>query len=64
MNALSVIIGVALVIVSCAGFWYLLPRNGKVHPLVEKWDGGSMLTLVLMCTITLGFVLVLEALLV
>lgn len=28
-----------------ASFWNLLPRNGQVHPLVQKFDGGSMITL-------------------
>ena len=30
------ITGAALVASTSAGFWYLLPRNGKEHPLVRN----------------------------
>ncbi len=50
----SIICGAALVVVTSAVFWYLLPRNGKVHPIVESLDGGSMITL------TFGVVILIE----
>jgi hypothetical protein len=42
---------------SAGAFWVLLPRKGLVHPLVEKFDGGSMITLVIMTGFTFGVVL-------
>jgi len=52
-----VIFGAALVAVTSASFWYFLPRNGQVHPLVEKFDGGSMITLAIMTILTIGVVM-------
>lgn len=51
------IIGAVLVVGSGVGFWSILPRNGKVHPLVEKFDGGSLITLAIMTIFTVGVVL-------
>jgi hypothetical protein len=53
----SVIFGVALLAVTSASFWYLLPRNGQVHPLVNKFDGGSMITIAIMTLFTFGMVI-------
>jgi hypothetical protein len=39
------------------GFWALLPRNDQVHPLVNKWGGGSMITIVIMTGFTFGVVI-------
>ena len=55
-------IGLACITFGCVSFWYLMPRRGKVHPLVERWDGGSMLTLVIMSVVTTGIVLVVSRL--
>ena len=49
--------GLVLTVIGCVSFWYLLPRNGQVHPLVQKADGGSMLTIGLMTMVTVGVVL-------
>jgi hypothetical protein len=49
--------GSALMAVSGVTFWFLLPRQGAVHPLVQKFDGGSMLALVIMTVFTVGAVL-------
>jgi hypothetical protein len=54
---LFTVLGVALVVVGCASFWYLLPRNGKTHPLVENSDVGSMVTIGIMTVVTLGTVI-------
>ena len=54
-----IIIGAALIVTTSVGFWYLLPRNGQVHPLVNKWDGGSMITIVIMTAFTFGVVIIL-----
>ena len=54
------ICGAALVVVAGASFWYLLPRNGQVHPLVQNSDVGSMITIVIMTVFTFGVVLLVE----
>ena len=59
-NMFSIIIGVVLIVITSVGFWYLLPRNGQVHPLVNKWDGGSMITIVIMTGFTFGVVIILS----
>ena len=51
---LSTVAGAALIIFSCGTFWYLLPRNGEVHPFVKNSDIGSMVTIGLMTTLTAG----------
>jgi hypothetical protein len=53
----SIIFGAALVVTSSAFFWYLLPRNGQVKPIVENSDVGSMITIVIMSGFTFGIVL-------
>jgi hypothetical protein len=55
---LNIILGVALFGGSAAIFWHLLPRNGQVHPLVERWDGSSTITIVTMTVLTFGVILV------
>jgi hypothetical protein len=57
IDMFTVICGAALVAVTSASFWYFLPHNGQVHPLVEKFDGGSMITLALMTILTIGVVM-------
>jgi len=54
------ILGAALTVLGCGCFWYLLPRDGKIHPLVQMWDGGQMLTIGVMSIITCGIALMLE----
>ncbi len=54
---LSVITGAALIVLGCVSFWRLLPKNGEVHRLAEKYDGGAMLTIVLMSVLTAGIAL-------
>jgi len=49
----TIICGAALASVSSVIFWRLMPRKGRVHPLVEKFDGGSTITLVLMIALSL-----------
>ena len=49
--------GAALVAATSASYRRLLPRNGKVHPLVNNSDIGSMITIALMTTFTLGVAL-------
>ena len=53
----SIIFGAVMIVLTSVIFWYLLPRNGKVHPYVEKFDGGSMITIVIMTTFTFGIVI-------
>lgn len=53
---LSIIAGAALLVLGCGSFWYLLPRNGVVHPYVENSDVGSMVTIGIMTVITIGCV--------
>jgi hypothetical protein len=42
-------------------FGIFLPRNGRVHPLVEKFDGGSLITLAIMTIFTTGVVMMFAA---
>ena len=51
------IIGAALIVIAGAAFWYLLPRKGQVHPIVNSLDGGSMITIVIMTVFTFGVVI-------
>jgi hypothetical protein len=48
------IIGATLVAGTSAGFWYLLPRNGKEHPLVENNGVGSMVTIAILTLFIVG----------
>ncbi|HMF25888.1 MAG TPA: hypothetical protein VKG24_27695 [Pseudolabrys sp.] len=52
---LYTIIGLALIVVSCGSFWYLLPRQGKTHRYIENSDVASMITIVIMTVLTAGF---------
>ena len=53
----TIICGAALASVSSVIFWRLMPRKGQVHPLVEKFDGGSTITLVLMIALSTGVIM-------
>lgn len=59
----TIICGAALAAVSSIIFWRLMPRNGQVHPLVEKFDGGSTITLLLMVALSTGVVIMFAGLL-
>jgi hypothetical protein len=50
--------GAILIVGPSVGFWYLLPRNGRVHPIVNAFDGGSTITLAIMTLFTIGLVMV------
>jgi hypothetical protein len=54
---LYIISGAALAGVGGASFWYLLPRDGRVHPLVRNSDVGSMVTIGIMTLVTFGLVI-------
>jgi hypothetical protein len=54
----TAICGAALAVGASASFLYFLPRNGQVHPVVEKFDGGSLITLAIMTIFTTGLVMV------
>jgi hypothetical protein len=56
------VFGVAITAFGCGGFWYLLPRQGVVHPFVQKWDGGQLVTIGIMSIITCGIALMLDGL--
>jgi hypothetical protein len=57
---MDLILGAALIASGCGSFWYLLPRDGKVHRIVQMWDGGQMLTIGIMSMITCGIALMLD----
>jgi hypothetical protein len=57
---ISIICGAALVVITCAGYWYLLPRNGQEHPLVKNSDVGSMITIAMMTVLTFGLAMLFE----
>lgn len=48
------IIGATIVAGTSAGFWYLLPRNGKEHPWVENSGVGSMVTITILTLLIIG----------
>jgi hypothetical protein len=50
----DVILGMALIGAGVGSFWYLLPRNGQVHPVVENSNVGSMITILIMAVLTAG----------
>ena len=54
------ICGAALVVVACAFYWYLLPRNGRVNPLVRNSDVGSMVTIAIMTLLSFGMAMLFE----
>jgi hypothetical protein len=58
----SIISGAALVVVSGAVFWYLLPYKGQVNPIVRNSDVGSMVTIAIMSGLTFGVVILCEGL--
>jgi hypothetical protein len=57
------IIGAARVAGTTAGFCYLLPRNGREHPLLENSGVGSMATITILTLFIVGFALFCEGLL-
>ena len=62
ITASEIVIGLVCIALGSAGFWSLLPRHGRLHPLVLRWDGGSTLTLAIMTVVTAGVALVIAAL--
>jgi hypothetical protein len=50
----SILLGAAMVVAASICFWYLLPRDGQVHPFVRNSDVGSMVTIGIMCVLTIG----------
>jgi len=56
----SIICGAALIVITCTGYWYLLPRNGQEHPLVKNSEVGSMITIAIMTVFTFGAAMLLE----
>ena len=56
----SIISGAVLVVVSSAVYCYLLPRNGREHPLVKDPNVGSMATLTIMAGFIFGLTMLLE----
>ena len=57
------IIGAALVAGTSTGFWYLLPRNGKVNPLVRNPGVGSIVTVAILTLFVVGVAVLCEGLL-
>ena len=57
------IIGATLVAGTSAGFWYLLPRKGQEHPLVQNNGVGSMVTIVILTLFIVGIAVMCEGLL-
>ena len=57
------VLGASLVVGTSAGFWYLLPRHGKEHPLVRNPGVGSMVTIAILTLFTIGVAVMCEGLL-
>ncbi len=56
------IAGAVVLVATCIAYWRLLPRNGKVHPLLKTTDISSMVTIGIMTLVTFGTALVLDGL--
>jgi len=54
--------GAAVIVGTSVGYWRLLPRDGRTHPLVKNSDIGSMITIGLMTTMTIGIGLLCQGL--
>ena len=54
--------GAALVVISIAIFFFLLPSKGRVNPLVENSSVGSMVTIAIMTSLTFGLAMFFEGL--
>ena len=52
--------GVVAVGASGAGLWYLMPRNGVVHPLVTKPFFDSSVVIVIMGVFAVGLALIIS----
>jgi hypothetical protein len=48
------IVGATLIVMASTFFWYLLPCNGVVNPLVKNSAVGSMVTIAIMGVLTFG----------
>ncbi len=53
----SMIGGAALVVLSVATYFYLLPRNRQEHPFVKDSNVGSMITIALMTGLRFGLLM-------
>jgi len=56
------ITGAAVTVGTCVVYWRLLPRDGRTHPFVKNSDIGSMITIGLMTTMTIGIGLLCQGL--
>ena len=55
------ITGAGLIVASTLEFWQLLPNNGRENPLVRNSGVGSMVTLGLLTTLTIGVAMLLAS---
>ena len=58
----SIILGAALVVAAGVFYGYLLPRNGRVNPIVKNSDVGSMLTIIIMSILAIGIAILCDGL--
>jgi hypothetical protein len=58
----NVILGAALVVAAGGFYYHLLPRDGRVNPLVKNSDAGSMITITIMSAIIVGVAIVCDGL--
>jgi hypothetical protein len=57
---LSIVSGAAITGAGVAGFWYLRPRNGQVHPLAAKPVLEWVLPTLLVGTLAFGVALIIS----
>jgi hypothetical protein len=51
---LSTVVGAAVLGVTSVAYWRLLPRNGRIHPILKTTDISSMVTIGIMTLFTFG----------
>lgn len=58
----SVISGIALAAAGAVSFWYLLPRDGVVHPLATKPVFDQMIPITILAALSIGVMLIVDGL--
>jgi hypothetical protein len=55
---MAAVIGILILLGACAAFWYLLPRNGVVHPLMQAPFLDVIIPLMLVINVPIAVALI------